>query len=89
MSDLDTQILAELQLTNRLLAQTLIKDASNQTERIARLERCGLAPIEIANLLKTKLNIVTATLTAIRKAEAKKQKPKTPKISKSDDQQEA
>lgn len=76
MSDLDEKILKELQLTNRLLAQTLIKDARNQTERIVMLESCGFLSSDIAALLKIKLNIVTATLSSVRKAEAKKQKSK-------------
>jgi len=77
MSDLDKEILEQLRLTNRLLAQTLIKDARNQTERIVTLESCGFLSSDIADLLKIKLNIVTATLSSARKAEAKKQKAKT------------
>lgn len=69
-------IVQELRLTNRLLAQLLIKDANNQTERIVMLERCGFSPSDIADLLKLKLNVVTATLSGVRKAAAKKQKPK-------------
>lgn len=77
MSDLEAEILEELRLTNRLLAQNLIKDARNQTERIVMLERCGFLASDIADLLKIKLNVVTATLSGVRKAEAKKQKAKT------------
>lgn len=86
MSEFDKGILEELRLTNRLLAQTLIKDARNQTERIVMLERCGFLASDIADLLKIKLNVVTATLSIARKAEAKKQKRKAPKVSKADDQ---
>ncbi len=66
----------ELKLTNKLLAQILIKDKENNTERIGLLERCGFPPSEIADLLRMKLNNVTATLSNIRKAESKKQTPK-------------
>lgn len=89
MSDLDEEILEELRLTNRLLAQTLIKDASSQTERIVILERCGISPSDVADLLNIKPNVVTAILSRARKAEAAKRKPKPSKISKSDDQQTA
>lgn len=66
----------EIKRTNRLLAQILIRDKDSNTERIGLLERCGFPPIEIADLLNMKLNNVTATLSNIRKAESKKQKPK-------------
>ena len=66
----------EIKLTNRLLAQILIKDKNSNTERIGLLERRGFPPSEIADLLNMKLNVVTATLSNIRKAESKKQKPK-------------
>lgn len=79
MSDLDEEILKELRLTNKLLAQTLIKDARTQTERIITLDRCGFSPSDIADLLKIKDNIVTAILSRARKAEAMKQKPKARK----------
>jgi len=70
------ELTKELKFTNRLLAQILIKDKESNTERIGLLERSGLLPSEIADLLNMKLNNVTATLSNIRKAEAKKQKPK-------------
>lgn len=87
MGDLDEKILDELRLTNKLLAHTLIKDASSQTERILTLERYGFSTGNIADLLKLKDNYVRAILSQARKAEAKKQKTKATKISKSDDQQ--
>ena len=70
------ELTKELKLTNRLLAQILIKDKESNTERIGLLEHSGFPPSEIADLLNMKLNNVTATLSNIRKAEAKKQKPK-------------
>lgn len=77
MSDFNgDEVTKELKLTNRLLAQLLIKDKESNTERIGLLERSGFPPSEIADLLNMKLNNVTATLSNIRKAEAKKQKPK-------------
>lgn len=77
MNDIkESEFIKELKLTNRLLAQLLIKDKESNTERIGLLERSGFPPSEIADLLNMKLNNVTATLSNIRKAEAKKQKPK-------------
>jgi DNA-directed RNA polymerase specialized sigma24 family protein len=77
MSELkDDEFIKELKLTNRLLAQILIRDKDSKTERVGLLERCGFPPSEIADLLNMKLNVVTATLSNIRKAESKKQKPK-------------
>jgi len=77
MNDIkESEYTKELKLTNRLLAQLLIKDKESNTERIGLLERIGFAPSEIADLLNMKLNNVTATLSNIRKAESKKQKPK-------------
>lgn len=80
MSNLkDKQIIKEFRLTNRLLAHLLIKDKGNQTEKIVMLENCGFSPINIADLLKIKPNIVRATLSHARKAEFKKHKPKASK----------
>ena len=77
MNDIrESEYIKELKLTNRLLAQLLIKDKESNTERIGLLDRSGFPPSEIADLLNMKLNNVTATLSNIRRAEAKKQKPK-------------
>jgi len=77
MNDIkESEYVKELKITNRLLAQILIKDKESNTERIGMLERSGFPPSEIAELLRLKLNYVTATLSNIRKAEAKKQKLK-------------
>lgn len=72
----ESEYIKELKLTNRLLAQLLIKDKESNTERIGLLERSGFPPSEIADLLNMKLNNVTATLSNIRKAEGRKQKIK-------------
>ena len=63
-------------MTNRLLAQILIKDTSSQTERVVALNQCGFAPKDIADLLRIKPNVVSATLSNVKKAEAQKQKHK-------------
>jgi len=72
----ESELVKELKLNNRLLAQLLIKDKESNTERIRLLERSGFQPSDIADLLNMKLNNVTATLSNIRKADAKKKKPK-------------
>ncbi len=77
MTDLGNEVLEQLKLSNRILAQTLIKDTSNQTERIVTLAHAGFAQCDIANLLDIKSNIVSATLSRAKKAGAKKQKSKT------------
>lgn len=70
MSDkIDAEIVEELRTTNRLLAQLLIKDSSNQTERILTLSYCGFSPSNIADLLKIKDNVVRAILSQARKGE--------------------
>ena len=70
----ESEIIKELKLNNRLLAQLVIRDKDSNTERIGLLTQSGFPPSEIADLLNMKLNNVTATLSNIRKAEARKQK---------------
>ena len=78
MSDISNEdIVEEIRLTNRLLAQLLIKDKISKAERITLLGNCGVSPSKIADLLSEKPNIVTATLSNVKKAEAKKQKAKS------------
>lgn len=84
----EEQVLQELKRIGRLLALILIKDAANKTEQIEMLDRYGFQAKDMADLLGSKLNIVTATLSRIRKAKSEKvKKPKQAKISKPDDKQ--
>jgi hypothetical protein len=69
----DERIIYELNITNRLLALILTKDSNNQTERITLLNSNGFSPSQIADLLKIKDNIVTASLS---QSKAKKTKEK-------------
>jgi DNA-binding NarL/FixJ family response regulator len=71
MSELDEKILQQIQLTNRLLVHILIKDTNSQTERVKLLYNCGFSPSQIADLLKIKDNIVTATISNIKKLKEK------------------
>ena len=90
MSETEQGVIEALKITNRLLAQILIKDTSNQTERVVILTQSGFAPKDIADLLKIKPNIVSATLSNVKKAESQKQKPKKiKKISDSNDVHDA
>lgn len=61
------QILEELRRISRLLALSLIRDKTSQTEQVEALDRYGFQPKDIAGLLRIKLNIVTATLSQVRK----------------------
>lgn len=79
MNEIEKELIEEIRTTNRLLAQILIKDTGSQTERVITLERCGFAPKDIADLIKIKPNIVSATLSNVRKAESQKQKLKKAK----------
>jgi DNA-binding CsgD family transcriptional regulator len=71
MNDSDKAIVEQLKLTNRLLAQILIKDSTNQTERIIILKKSGFSASDIAELLDIKLNVVTATLSNVKKSKEK------------------
>ena len=84
----EEQILQELKRINRLLALTLIKDQTNQTEQIEMLDRYGFQPKDIADLLRIKPNIVSATLSYIRKkaTSEKGKKLRRAKVSNPDDQ---
>ena len=84
MSD-NEEVIKELRVTNRLLAHMLIKDASNQTQRVVMLERSGFSTSDIADLLNIKNNIVRATLSMAKKSETKKQKSKAKQVTKSND----
>ena len=79
MKEIEKELIGEIRITNKLIAQLLTKDTGSQTERVIILERCGFAPKDIADLLKIKPNIVSATLSNVRKAEAQKRKPKKAK----------
>jgi DNA-binding CsgD family transcriptional regulator len=74
MNEGNESLIEEIKITNRLLAQILIKDTSNQTERVVALNQSGFAPKDIADLLKIKPNVVTATLSNVKRAEAQNQK---------------
>jgi DNA-binding NarL/FixJ family response regulator len=76
MSDSDEGVLQQLQITNKILAQILIKGSNNQTERITQLYRCGFSSSNIADLLNIKDNIVRATISQIKKIEVKGKKGK-------------
>lgn len=78
MSDSNEKlVLQELKRISRLLALNLIADKTLQGEKIEMLDQYGFQPREIADLLKTKPEIVHSFLYQIRK------KPKTKKVSKS------
>ena len=77
----EEQILQELKQISRLLALTLIKDLTNKTEQIEMLNRYGFQQKEIADILITTPNIVSATLSKIRR-KSKSEKGKKPKIAK-------
>ncbi len=62
----EKEILAELKIIKKLLAQILLVDRS-QTYLIERLNSMGLQPTEIADLLGTTSNTVNVALARIRK----------------------
>lgn len=88
-STTDEQIVKELQLTNRLLANILIMDKGNQTEKILALDVCGFSQRDIAEVLGIKLNNVTSVISRSRKVKTKKKEAKKRKTSESNDIQES
>ena len=73
----DNEILEELRRITKLLALNATKGQSQQ-EQVGTLSNIGFRPIEVAELLGIKYNIVTAVLANIKKKskskEAKAQK---------------
>jgi len=84
----DEQILKEIQFTNRLLANILIMDKENQTEKILTLDGCGFSQSDIAEVLGIKLNNVTSIISRSRKTKTKKKEVKKSKASESNGIQE-
>lgn len=64
-------ILKELKRISRLLALSLIENKNLQNEKIELLDRFGFSQKEIAEFLTTTPNIVSATLSNIRKKSTK------------------
>ena len=85
----EQQIVQELKRISRLLALTLIREQTNQTEQVRMLDSYGFKPVEIADLLNTTKNTVYATLSYLRKkAKSEKGKElKRAKVSKPDGEQ--
>ncbi len=75
-SQLNDEILKEIKLTNRLLAQILIMDKESQKEKILTLASCGISPTDIAEVLGIKVGSVTGATSRARKVETQKEKPK-------------
>ena len=66
-------ILAELRMIKKLLAQNILVGAS-QIAQIEKLDSLGFEPKEIGELLGTSANTVRVTLTRIRKNAQKEKK---------------
>ena len=81
----DEQIIKEMQLTNRLLANILVMNKGNQTERILALDGCGFSQSAIAEVLGIKLNSVTSIVSRSRMTKIKKGGVKKSKASESND----
>lgn len=83
----DEQILKEIKLTNRLLANVIIMDKVNQTEKILMLDSCGFSQSNIAEVLGIKLNNVTGVISRSRKVKNVKKEVKKSKAIEKDDVQ--
>lgn len=81
----DEQIIKELQLTNRLLANILIMNKGNQKEKILTLYGCGFSQSTIAEVLGIKPTNVTSIVSRSKKAVIKKEGVKKSKASESND----
>lgn len=83
MSDSNEELmLQELRRISKLLALSLIEDKTLQSEKIEMLDRYGFQQKEIADLLKTTPNTVSAHLSNIRKKIHKSQETKVAKEAK-------
>lgn len=71
----EEEILQELKRISKLIMLIGTKDLL-QKDRIALLSKVGFQPKDMTDLLGIKLNVVTATLSQIRKAESQKEKTK-------------
>ena len=68
--DIEKDILHELRVIKRLLAQNLLSGDSQQ-KRISKLDSLGLQSTEIADTLGTTSNTVNVALNRLRKERAK------------------
>ncbi len=66
-------ILHELKIIKKLLAQNLLSGAS-QTKQISKLNSIGFQPKEIAEILGTTSNTVNVALNRLRKSKKKETK---------------
>jgi DNA-directed RNA polymerase specialized sigma24 family protein len=71
--NVEREILHELRIIKRLLAQNLLSGDSQQ-KRISKLDSLGLQPTEIADTLGTTSNTVNVALSRLRKEKAKSAK---------------
>lgn len=68
--NVERDILHELRIIKKLLAQNLFSGDSQQ-KRISRLDALGLQPTEIADTLGTTSNTVNVALNRLRKEKSK------------------
>jgi DNA-directed RNA polymerase specialized sigma24 family protein len=67
----ENAILSELKAIKRLLALSLIKDESSETEQVIILNRYGFQPVEISELLQKNRSTVRNILFNARKSTKK------------------
>ena len=72
----DERIFEEIKLTNKLLANILITEKGNQTEKILALYGCEFSQSSIAEVLGMKLNSVTNIVSRSRKVKNAKKEVK-------------
>jgi len=67
------EISGKLDILIKLFAMNLVKDTKMQKEQIMLLSEAGFQPKQIADVLGTTNNVVSVTLTSIKKNKEKQQ----------------
>jgi DNA-binding NarL/FixJ family response regulator len=81
VSEIDgTQIADGLERIAKILAGILLKEDSEQIQKIARLKQCGFQNTEIASMLGTTTNTVNVAVHSLKSKKKGRRKKKSEKV---------